>query len=82
MVEAVTFQRSLQCAGMALQSFGQAHEFLILKPEVSEKLPARAGLWQQVCIPETQAACIKEPTAVQCSNNSAGTGQGSVFVCV
>ena len=37
--DAVTFSKSPQCASVALRSFGQAREFRILKPEVSEKLP-------------------------------------------
>ena len=36
--DAVTFSKSPQCASVALRSFGQAREFRILKPEVSEKL--------------------------------------------
>ena len=61
-VDAVTFCKSLQCAGMALQSFGQAREFLILKPEVSEKLTEVTGLWQQVQV------CILKATRTQSSN--------------
>ena len=37
--DAVTFNKSPQCASVALPSFGQAREFRILKPEVSDKLP-------------------------------------------
>ena len=37
--DAVTFSKSPQCARVALRSFGQAREFQILKPEVSENLP-------------------------------------------
>ena len=33
-VDAVTFCRSLQCANVGLQSFGEARGFRILKPEV------------------------------------------------
>ena len=51
-VDAVTFCKSPQWAGVALQSSGQAREFQILKPEVSEKLPGLTDLWQQVCIPK------------------------------
>ena len=45
--DAVTFSKSPQCASVALPSFGQAREFRILKPNVSEKITtAIAGLWQ------------------------------------
>ena len=39
--DAVTFSKSPQCASVAFRSFGQAREFRILKPEVSEKIPQR-----------------------------------------
>jgi len=37
--DAVTSSTSPKCANMAYRSFGQAFEFRVLKPEVSEKLP-------------------------------------------
>ena len=37
--DASTLSMSPKRASVALRSFGQAHEFGILKPEVSEKLP-------------------------------------------
>ena len=43
-----SLSKSLQCASVALQSFGQAREFRILKLEVSEKLPRITELWQEV----------------------------------